>query len=135
MALSLRIDERRVPATALRQYAQEAEEAVRKEEGLTFLSKGRRAEIREAVRLKLVRRAIPVAKTYDMIWNLNTGLVVFGSTSVRICDEFAERFYHTFRVELRPVCPYTLGERDLRGKGEPLHLLDGLTPSRFLEEE
>jgi len=133
VALSLRIDERKIPPTALKQYSREAEESVKAEENLTFLSKSHRADIKEAVRLRLLKRAIPVARIYDMIWNLNTGMVIFGSTSARVCDEFLERFLHTFTIELQAVCPYTLGERHLDKAGAPRHLLDGLVPSRFLE--
>jgi len=133
IAMSLRIDERKVPSTALRQYSREAEEAVKKEENLTFLSKSRRADIKEAVRLRLLKRAIPVARVYDMIWNLSTGWVVFGGMSARICDEFMERFGHTFNIPLQPVCPYILGERHLEKAGASPLVLEGLTPSRFLE--
>jgi len=134
IAVSLRIDERKIPPTALKQYCREAEEKIKKEENLEFLPKSRRADIKEAVRLRLLKRAIPVARIYDMVWNYTTGLVVFGCTGTRICDEFAERFLHTFNLQLQAICPYTLGDLYLVTEGAPRNLLDGLSPSRFLED-
>ncbi len=135
VAMSLRIDERKIPPTALKQYCREAEEKIKEEEHLEFLLKGRRADIKEAVRLRLLKRAIPVARIYDMIWNTATGLVVFGCTSDRICDEFMVRFLQTFNLQLQAICPYTLGELHLGKEGASLNLLDGLSPSRFLEDQ
>lgn len=134
IAVSLRIDERRIPPTALTQYCREAEENIKEEEHLEFLPKSRRADIKEGVRLRLLKRAIPVARTYDMIWNTVTGLVVFGCTSAKVCDEFISRFFHTFNLQLQPICPYTLAERYVAQEGNSLNLLDGLTPTRFLED-
>jgi DNA recombination-dependent growth factor C len=135
IAMSLRIDERKIPPTALKQYSRQAEEEIKEEEHLEFLPKSRRADIKEAVRLRLLKRAIPVARTYDMIWNTATGLVVFGSTSARICDEFMHRFFQTFNLQIQAICPYTLGELYLGKEGPSLNLLDGLGPSRFQEDQ
>lgn len=134
IAMSLRIDERKIPPTALRQYCREAEETIKEEERLEFLPKNRRADIKEAVRLRLLKRAIPVARTYDMIWNTATGLVVFGCTGARVCDEFMERFLQTFNLQLQAICPYTLGELYLGKEGASLNPLDRLSPSRFQED-
>jgi DNA recombination-dependent growth factor C len=134
IAVSLRIDERRIPPTALKQYCREAEEKIKEEDRLEFLPKSRRADIKEGVRLRLLKRAIPVARTYDMIWNTITGLVVFGCTGAKVCDEFLTRFLQTFNLQLQAICPYTLGERYLAEEGNSLNLLDGLTPTRFLED-
>lgn len=134
IALSLRIDERKIPPTALKQHCMEAETRIREEEHLEFLPKSRRADIKEAVRLRLLKRAIPVARVYDMIWNMVTGLVVFGCTSARICDEFMVRFLQTFHLQLDAICPYTLGTLALGKDAASLSLLDGLAPSRFLED-
>jgi DNA recombination-dependent growth factor C len=134
IAMSLRIDEKKVPPTAIKQYCREAEKTIKEEEHLEFLPKSRRADIKEAVSLRLLKRAIPVSRTYDMIWNYTTGLVVFGCTGNRVCDEFVGRFLHTFNLQLQAICPYTLGGAFLGKGGASPDLLDGLNPSRFLED-
>ncbi|MFC1824626.1 hypothetical protein ACFL9T_18115 [Thermodesulfobacteriota bacterium] len=58
MAMSLRVDARKVPSKALKQHCREAEERIKDEERLEFLPKMRRQEIREGVKIKLMKRAM-----------------------------------------------------------------------------
>ena len=135
MALSFRVDTRSVPARALRQYCREAEDEVKAREDLEFLNKKRREEIREAVRSRLMRRAIPRSATYDMAWDLQRGVVLFGSTSPKICDEFSEIFYNTFDLRLTSLYPYALAYDILQDRGVDPTLLDGIRPFMNPEEE
>ena len=135
ITMALRVDERKVPATALKQYCLEAEENIKKEENLEYLPKSRRSDIKDGVRLRLMKRAIPVSKTYDMIWNYSTSLVVFGCTANRLCDEFMEIFLQTFDIQLQAFYPYTLAGRFLEKEGTPAELLDGLNPMNFSQEK
>lgn len=135
ITMSLRVDERKIPATALKQYCLEAEEKIKKDENLEYLQKGRRLDIKDGVRLRLLKRAIPVSRCYDMIWNYSTGLIIFGCTANKVCDEFAEFFLQTFDVQLQAICPYTLASRFLEKEGVSPDLLDGLGPSNSSEEK
>jgi len=134
LALSWRVDTRRVPARALKRYAGEAEKEIREREGLRYLPKRRREEIREYVRLMLLKRVIPSSEVCDMVWNLSTGSLLFGSTSVKLCDEFRSFFMKTFDCGLMPVYPFSLGE-DLIGKagGDP-NLIHEARPCMFVRE-
>ena len=133
ISMSLRVDERKIPATALKQYCLEAEEKIKKDENLEYLQKRRRSDIKDGVRIRLLKRAIPVSRCYDMIWNYNTGLVIFGCTTNRLCDEFVEFFLQTFDVQLQAICPYALASRFLEKEGASPDLLDGLAPSNSSE--
>ena len=135
IAMSLRIDERKIPQTALKQHCLEAENRIKEQENLEFLSRTRRSDIKEAVTLRLLKRAIPVARTYDMIWNYTTGFVLFGGANNKLCDEFVKFFLQTFEFHLQAVCPYTIGSRFLEKEGTSPDLLDGLNPSDFSEEK
>ena len=135
ITMSLRVDERKIPATALKQYCLEAEEKIKKDEDLEYLQKERRLDIKDGVRLRLLKRAIPVSRCFDMIWNYSTGLVIFGSTTNRLCDEFVEFFLRTFDIQLQAICPYTLASRFLEKKGSSPDLLDGLGPANSSEEK
>ncbi len=128
LALSFRVDARSVPGRALRQECREAEEEVKAREGLEFLNKKRREEIREGVRARLLRRAIPRSGTYDMAWDLQNGVVLFGSASNRVCDEFSEIFFNTFELRLTSLHPYALAYEVLQRDGTDPSLLDGLRP-------
>ena len=133
VALSWRIDLRTVPGKALRQYSRQAEEEIKRSEGLEFLPKGRREEIKEAVRIRLLKRAIPRSKVYDMIWDLNSGLVIFGSVNNRLCDDFAGFFLKTFDLSLMSIFPYALAGQALERDGMDPSLLESLAPSIVVE--
>jgi DNA recombination-dependent growth factor C len=126
IAMSWRIDVRKVPAKALKQYCREAEDRIKALEELEFLPKNRRLEIKEMVKMQLLKRAIPRSQTYDMIWDLQTGVVIFGGTSNRLCDEFAEFFLRCFGLHLKTVFPYSVATRVLEEAGTDPGLLDGL---------
>ncbi len=125
--------ERKIPATAVKQYCLEAEEKIKAAEDLDFLPKRRREDIKEGVKLRLLKRAIPGTRVYDMVWNYNTGDVLFGCTNTKLCDEFQELFMKTFELHLLALCPYTLGMEFLEKKGDSPDLIDGLRPSNLWE--
>jgi len=135
VTMSLRVDEKKIPPTALKQYCLEAEEKIKTAEDLEYLPKRRRLDIKEGVRLRLLKRAIPVSRTYDMIWNYNTGLVIFGCTANKLCDEFMEFFLRTFNIQLLTICPYTLAFGFLEKEGVSPDILDDLSPSKFSQEK
>ncbi len=134
IAMSLRVDDRKIPATAIKEYCLEAEEKIKVAENVDFLPKRRRADIKEGVRLRLLKRAIPGSKAYDMIWNYSTGDVIFACTNTKLCDEFQERFLQTFDLHLLAMCPYTLGAKFLEKKGDSPDLIDGLSPTNLWKE-
>ncbi len=129
IALSWRVDVRKVPTKALRQYSREAEEKIKTSEGLEFLSKKRRQEIKEGVQMALMKRAIPRSQAYDMIWNLQTQLVIFGAVSDKLSDEFSEFFLQCFGLHLKAIFPYSMATRILEGESKNPSLIDNLRPS------
>lgn len=135
IAMAFRVDTRKVPQTALRQYCREAEEKIKALEELEFLPKTVRQEIKEDARNRLLKRAIPVTKAYDMIWNINTGIVVFGGVNNKLCDEFSEFFLKTFDMHLQPIFPYALACRLLEKEGVSTDALDGLLPHSLSERK
>jgi len=133
ITMSLRVDERKIPATAIKEYCLEAEEKIKADENLDFLPKSRRVNIKEGIELRLLKRVLPCSRVYDMIWNYSTGQLIFACTNARLCDEFQELFLQTFEFRLFAMCPYTLGRKFLEQNGESPDLIDGLSPSNFLE--
>jgi DNA recombination-dependent growth factor C len=129
IAMSWRVDTRKVPSKALKQYCREAEEKIKEKEGVEFLPKERRREIKESVRLELLKRVLPRSRTFDMIWNLHTSVLLFGSTNKNLSDEFAEFFLQCFGLHLKVVFPYSMAARILRKEEMDPELLDGLFPS------
>ena len=108
VALGLRVDIRVVPAKVLRHHSLMAERELARREGLSFLPKERRKELREQVRWKLIRRVIPKSTVYDLVWNLDAGSAILGSTQPAICDLFAEHFQKTFGLQAIPLHPHEM---------------------------
>jgi len=135
VSLTLRIDKKHVPPKALLRYTKEAEAAVREEEALEYLPRARRLEIKDAVNLNLIKRAIPDSAAYDMVWNLETGIVMFGSANAKLGDEFSELFTKTFGLTLTPVFPYALGLSLLEKDGKEPGRMDDMTSMESLEDD
>ena len=87
IALSLRIDTRRIPSHVLRQYCNRAEEERKADLGKDFLSKEDRENIRARVKFQLLRKIIPNIRTFDMIWDINKGEILFSSLNEKIGDD------------------------------------------------
>jgi len=135
IAMSWRVDERKVPGKALKLHLREAELEIKRAENVQYLSKARLQEIKERVRLQLLRRTIPNSSVYDMVWHLPLGVVIFGSVSSRLCDEFAEFFFKTFDLRLHSIFPYSLAHKCLEDDGVGTDLLDDLYPLSFQTEK
>jgi len=134
IALSWRVDVRRVPRNALKQNCLEAEKKIMSAENLEYLPKEKRKELKDFIWHQLLKRAIPRTNTYDVIWNLNTSLVIFGSTGDKLCDEFAEFFSKTFDLTLSSLFPYSLAYRYLEKDGLDPKPLDTISSSNFMGE-
>ncbi len=128
LTLALRVDTRVVPAKVVRQHALAAQREAAKKEGIGFLPKERRKEIQEQVRWKLMRRAIPKSNSYEVVWNLKTGSILFGSTQPALCDVFAEHFQKTFGLRAVPLYPYEMMSRLFKKQGQDPVTLGGIKP-------
>lgn len=134
LALAWRVDVKKVPVMAVRQYCREAENELKRKEGLEYLPKSRRDEIRESIRFRLLKRAIPQSNVYDVVWNLQSNTLLFGATGTKICDEFVEFFKSTFDLLLVPVYPYDMARRIFEAAKKDPASVDGIRPISFSRE-
>ncbi|MFH1215923.1 MAG: recombination-associated protein RdgC [Pseudomonadota bacterium] len=114
IVLTLRIDERKVAPNVLKKFAMKEEERLKKERQIPKLSRSQKIEIKENVKLMLLKKAAPVPATYDLCWNLSQGTLLFFSTSLKAQTELEDFFKKTFDLSLRLQIPYLTAE----------HLLD-----------
>lgn len=128
VALALRVDVRRVPSKVLRQHTMAAERELIKKEGLTFLPRERRREIREQVRWRLLKRVLPISSIYEVAWNLKEGFLLLGSVQPAVCDLFQEHFHKTFDMKVIPLYPKELALSHCRKLGWDAQRLLGLHP-------
>jgi hypothetical protein len=106
LLFALRVDTRRIPASALKMYIRQAEEDHLAKTGRPRLSRNEKKEIKNLVRKKLLQGVLPATKAYDILWNVNAKRLDFWSTSDKLNFEFGEMFEKCFSLRLRPLGPY-----------------------------
>ena len=111
-AFTLRLDTRRIAPAVFKKHLTIAlahELQLAKQDGRKFLSKDRKKEIKEQVRLKLMARTLPIPAIFETAWNIERNIVYMASTRSKVCDLFAEHFTLTFDLHLELLTPFTLG--------------------------
>lgn len=129
VALTFRVDTKRIPARFLRQECRKMEGEWRLKAGREDLTRAERDEIQTIVRRRLLERVIPACQGIDVAWDLDRGDVLFWSTGERVNEAFRALFERTFRVKLRPLFPYVLALRALAD--ETGALADRVVPASF----
>lgn len=132
LAFSLRLDTRRISPAVLKKYlrlAIDQEKEHMKDTGKAFLSKDRKKEIAERVRLSLMARALPIPAVFEAVWNTIDHVIWLCSTNGKVQELFEDLFTMTFDLHLEPQTPAYLGERIL-GVERAL-AIEHLEPSQF----
>ena len=111
--LSLRRDTRKVPAAVLKQECVDREAAWLQNNPATKLKrppKKTREEIKEAAKLDLLKKTLPVPKVFDAVINTKTQIVYLLTTSTKEVELFTEMFKRTFRegLALSPLTPWSM---------------------------
>ena len=132
VCLGLRIDRWMVPKPLLNAHLRDAEAALLERKGLEQLGRKAKADLKLFVLKKLRRQMVPVTKSVDLVWNVNTGVARFFSQSEKVHLLVQELFEKTFRLKLVPESPGTAAERrGLDARAEKIW--EALTPT-FLGE-
>jgi len=108
LCFSLRQDKRRVPTGLLHeQLAAKCAEWLEQNPGFTRVPKQKREEIRDAVRVGLLAKALPSQTVHDVVWDLSTNLIRFCNISNSGLELFDHLFRKTFPgMSLKLVTPY-----------------------------
>lgn len=132
LTFSLRLDTRRISAAVVKKHltlALREEEKRNQDQGKKFISRARKTELKEQVKLKLMARTLPVPAEFNVAWNMQTGDVFFASTQGKVVDLFTDYFTLTFDLHLEQLTPYSLA---LKLLGEDVQSkLDTIEPTSF----
>ena len=115
LTFSLRLDTRRISPAVFKKHLKIRLKEEIAQAGLTSegrpkgLSKDRKTELRDQVRLKLMARTLPIPATFDVVWNIREQLVYLASTRAKVLDMFQELFATSFDLHLEALTPYVLG--------------------------
>jgi hypothetical protein len=106
IALSLRIDERKVSKTLLQKFSLKEEERIKKERQIPRLNRSQRVQIKEDTRLQLAKKALPMPSIYDLCWNLASNSLLFFSTSAKAQSVLEDFFKECFGLTIILQVPY-----------------------------
>ncbi len=107
--LGFRADRRRVKGPVLKKELRKALDKWREEHPEEPLNKTRRGEIKERVRLGLLRRLPPEPSLVELIWNTSTNEVWVGSQAEKALATLETKFRASFGLTLLPRLPLLLG--------------------------
>lgn len=145
--VTLRIDQRKIPAPLFRYYLTAAEqEYLSLHPGLRRVPKKKRDDLKDAVRLALLAKTLPAPATVDILWDLHRRRLHLTTLSPRAAEWVEKSFKRSFPdLRLVPMTPY---HRALYLLPEPLvqrfatlnragteALLDIIRSNRWLGEE
>lgn len=130
LVLSLRVDERKVSSKVLNKFCLKEEERMKKARQVPKLGRAQRLEIKENVRLMLLKQSPPVPAVYDLCWNLAESTLLFFATGQKPQELLEEFFKETFGLSLMLQVPYLTAEHLLDEAGR--RALADITPSLFV---
>lgn len=108
---ALRQDVIRIPAAAFKLHFKKALGEYLAQTGKERATKAEEEEVKDHLEKSLRRRVLPSIRTYDVVWNLQRGVVWFWTTNKRMGEIFTDLFTDTFGFPLIPKNPYALLER------------------------
>jgi len=106
VTITLRVDQRKISAAALKKFTLKEEERIKEEKQLPRLSRDHRMEIKEMVKLRLLNKAVPVPATYDLVWSLADNTAYFFTTNGTAISILEEVFKECFGLYPMQQIPY-----------------------------
>lgn len=132
IVFAFRLDTRRVAPAVIKKHvtiALRQEEEKLAELGKKYISKDRKKEIIEQVKLRLRTRTLPIPAVFEVVWDYSRKIIYFASVQRKVLDLFTEYFVRSFDVRIEQVLPYSLAQSIL-GQGCE-EKLDELEPTTF----
>ena len=96
VVVSMRVDRWVVPGPLLKAHLREAEEKLLERKGLEKLGRKAKSDLKSLVLKKLRKQLVPVTRSYDLVWNFPTGVVLFFSHAKKSHELVQALFETTF---------------------------------------
>ena len=130
ICLTMRVDERKVAPKILKKFCLKEEERIKKDRQIPKLNRHQKLEIKENMQLMLMKRAVPLPATYDLVWSLADNSLLFFTTNQKAQTFLEDFFKETFGMLLMLQVPYNIAESLL--DHEEQQQLAHLTPTIFV---
>jgi len=135
ITFSLRLDTRRIPPAVIKKQltlALRADLAKVKEQGMTYLNRERKKEIKEQVILHLRTKFLPIPAEFNVIWESTNNTIWFASTQGKMIDLFTNYFIQTFDLHIEQLMPYNLAQTLIDKQQSTM--LDSLEQTNFVAQ-
>lgn len=103
VAFGFRTDERKIPAAVLKEYMHDAVENYKAEHDGKWPPRQERLEMQEEIRNSLLTRIPPTPSVVEVVWNSAGHLMLVGTTSAKVLDDFLEHFEKYFNAYPKPL--------------------------------
>jgi DNA recombination-dependent growth factor C len=110
LVLGFRYDKRLVPPKLIYLERRRLEKERKAARGVDKLGAAERREIKDEIAERLVARALPTPRLFDVVWNVDTSRVYFSGKFRAAREAFADCFRDTFGVAPLPLIPYLAAE-------------------------
>jgi recombination associated protein RdgC len=111
LLLGFRVDKWRVPSALVNAHLEEEELHLLGKTGRERLSRPERTALKQKVILRLRKKLMPTARSFDIVWDLDGETLLFFGHSARLLLEFSALFETTFRMKLVEDSPYAAAMR------------------------
>jgi len=105
VAMSLRVDERKIPGAILKKCVAKEIAKVKAERQVPKLSRSVLVGIKERVKTELIRKAKPTPTVADVLWDIANNRVLLFSTNKSIQAIFEDFFKESLGLNVTPVDP------------------------------
>lgn len=132
MLLGVRRDRKSFSAVLFRARREQQVAAIKEERKITKLSRQQRLAIEEELTVKMLKETSPTSAFSEILWDMNSNIVLMGATSNALCERIQELFEATFDLHLRPLHPALVGGEYIASQGleEEFHLAGAAAASR-----
>jgi DNA recombination-dependent growth factor C len=131
LVLGFRYDKRLVPPKLLFLERRRLENERKATRGVAKLGAAERREIKDEIAQRLVARALPTPRLFDVVWNVDTGRIYFSGKLRAAREAFADCFRDTFGVAPVPLIPYLAAEH-VGLEGRQLEAVRAVEPSSLV---
>lgn len=132
LVVGFRYDKRLVPPKLAMLERRRLENERTTARGVGRLGAAERREIKDEVQARLIARALPTPRLFDVVWNLQTGRVYFSGKLRAAREAFADLFRRTFGVGPVPLIPY-LAVEHLGLDGRQVDAVRAVEPSSLID--
>lgn len=117
MLLGVRRDRKNFSQVLFRARREELIEDTKKERKLQKISRQQRLALEEQLTIQMLRETSPQSSFSELVWDMNSNIVLMGATSNTLCERVQEVFEATFDLKLRPMYPALIGADFIAAQG------------------